>query len=131
MLHRKHCPGSPEDWLMHARSDLSLAGISAPEDVLLEGLCFHAQQAAEKALKALFISYKIDFPRTHNIGTLLDLLSEILPIPESVEESASLTDYAVLTRYPGEMEPVDDDEYEQALLLAQNVLEWVSQQLER
>lgn len=46
-------PGSPDDWLSHARSDLALAEISPPEDVMLEGLCFHAQQAVEKAIKAL------------------------------------------------------------------------------
>ena len=37
-------PGSPIDWLRHAQSDLNLARISPPEGVLLEGLCFHAEQ---------------------------------------------------------------------------------------
>ena len=44
--------GTPRDWLRHARSDLSLARIPLPENVLLETLCFHAQQAAEKSIKA-------------------------------------------------------------------------------
>ncbi len=46
-------PGSPADWLRHAASDLKLARIARPPEVLLEALCFHAQQAAEKALKAV------------------------------------------------------------------------------
>ena len=46
-------PGSPSDWLRHACSDLELARVARTPKILLEGLCFHAQQAAEKALKAL------------------------------------------------------------------------------
>ena len=38
--------------LIYATSDLLLAGIEAPEGVLLDALCYHAQQAAEKALKS-------------------------------------------------------------------------------
>jgi HEPN domain-containing protein len=130
MPHDKDRPGSPRDWLSHARSDLALARISPPEDVMLEGLCFHAQQAAEKALKALLISYNRDYPRTHNIGTLLDLLPETLTIPTEVEQAAGLTDYAVMTRYPGDVEPVSMEEYEQAVHIANTVLEWVERLLQ-
>ena len=98
-------PGSPDDWLSHARSDLALAEISPPENVMLEGLCFHAQQAVEKAIKALLISYNLEFPRTHNIGAPLDLLPDTVLVPSEVEESVSLTAYAVMTRYPGDTEP--------------------------
>jgi HEPN domain-containing protein len=130
MPHSKNRPGSPGDWLLHARSDLALAKISPPEDVMLEGLCFHAQQAAEKALKALLVSLNLEFPRTHNIGTLLDLLHEAVSVPSEVEEAASLTDYAVMTRYPGDTEPVDGDEYNQAIGLAEGVTDWVQQLLQ-
>ncbi len=102
-------PGSAEDWLRYAKSDLELARIEKPEGVLLENLCFHAQQAAEKTLKAVLISLEIDFPRTHNIRTLLDLLPEGVDVPQEVEESAILTDYAVESRYPMNTEPVDDE----------------------
>lgn len=43
-----YAPGSPADWLRYAYSDLALAGITPLPQVLLEQLCFHAQQAAEK-----------------------------------------------------------------------------------
>ena len=46
-----YAPGSPADWLRHAYSDLALAGVTPLPQVLLEQLCFHAQQAAEKPLK--------------------------------------------------------------------------------
>ena len=117
-------PGSAEDWLRYANSDLELARIEKPEGVLPETLCFHAQQAAEKALKAVLIFLEIDYPRTHNIRTLLDLLSEGVDVPQEVEEGAALTGYAVESRYPGNSEPVDDAEYRQVICLAEAVVSW-------
>jgi len=46
-----HAPGSPADWLQHAQSDLALARTTPLPPILSEELCFHAQQAAEKAIK--------------------------------------------------------------------------------
>ena len=43
-------------WMASARSDLAIAGITLPPEAMYEQLCFHAQQAAEKALKALLLS---------------------------------------------------------------------------
>ena len=48
-----HVSGSPVDWLRYAESDLEIARIPQSFRILLEGLCFHAQQAAEKTLKAV------------------------------------------------------------------------------
>jgi HEPN domain-containing protein len=117
-------------WLTYAKSDLELARVSLPESVLLETLCYHSQQSAEKALKALLIAYSGDPPRTHNIGTLLDLLAKHIDIPEEIRESAILTEYAVSTRYPGFVEPVEIDDYEFALALADRVFLWSSQIVE-
>ena len=48
---RRPPPGSPEDWLAHAKSDLNLARLGKDrQEILPEQVCFHAQQAAEKAL---------------------------------------------------------------------------------
>ena len=120
-----YSPGSADDWLRHAKSDLELARIDKPEGVLLESLCFHTQQAAEKALKAALIFAEIDHPKTHNIRTLLDRFPENIDIPKDVEESAILTDYAVEFRYPGNIESVDEEEYRQAIRLAEAVMNWV------
>ena len=46
--------GTAQDWLRYARSDLALASISRPDDVLWEGLCFHAQQATSAGLRQGF-----------------------------------------------------------------------------
>lgn len=118
-------PGSPQAWLASARSDLELAQVPRSEGILREALCFHAQQAAEKALKALLIACGIPFPKTHNIKTLLERIPDGHPLPDEVLNAAGLTDYAVLTRYPGDYEPVDEDEHREAVESARAVLQWV------
>ena len=124
MPHEGHFTGSPTDWLRYAYSDLELARVKRPPKVLFEGLCFHAQQAAEKALKAVLIAKGIPPPKTHNIRTLLDLLPQDINSPKEVENAASLTDYAVTNRYPGDFESIDEDEYKQTLQLAEIVVAW-------
>jgi HEPN domain-containing protein len=117
-------PGSPGDWMRYARSDLELSRSGRQPGVLLEGLCFHAQQAVEKSLKALLVNFGIPFPGTHNIRILIDLLPPDIAQPIALERSAGLTDYAVMSRYPGNFEPVEEDEYVEALQLAENVVQW-------
>ncbi len=127
MLPEEASPGSPDAWLRHAQSDLELARISPPTDVLLEGLCFHAQQAAEKALKAVLVAQGLSFPKTHSIRMLLDLLPREIAVPEEVDQSAGLADYAVTSRYPGISEPVEEPEYREAVRLAEAVVSWAKE----
>jgi len=117
-------PGEPKDWLRHARSDLELARMPRNSRILLEDLCFHAQQATEKALKAVLVFSSVSFPRTHNIRTLMDLLLEGLSLPEDAKGAAVLTDYAVMARYPGDFEPVTEEEYLDAVRIAEAALRW-------
>lgn len=117
-------PGSAQDWLRYAVSDLQLAQMSGAPNVMLESLSYHAQQCAEKALKAVLVACHIPVPRTHSIGLLLDLLPRHMALPEDMEEAATLTDYAVMCRYPGDAEPVTESEYERAVHLAEIVLVW-------
>ena len=51
---QRHPPDNPKEWMRLANDDLAAAGLG-PHLVSLEILCFHAQQAAEKALKAALI----------------------------------------------------------------------------
>lgn len=117
--------GSALDWLRYAKSDLELSRLELPVGVLLENLCFHAQQASEKALKSALIWFGVRPPRTHNIRTLVDLLSESVEVPCIVSDSVILTDYAVTLRYPGSDEAVTADEHLQAVELAEIVVSWV------
>ncbi|MGH8478499.1 MAG: HEPN domain-containing protein [Gammaproteobacteria bacterium] len=116
--------GSPEDWIRYAHSDLAIARAHPLRGVLIETLCFHAQQAAEKALKAVLIAKGIAPPRTHNIRSLFDCLPSEVVIPFELHEVAVLTDFAVATRYPGELEPIAEEEYHDAVKLAEVVVLW-------
>ena len=124
MLPEPHESGSPEKWLRYARSDLVIAQVTPTPEIMLEGLCFHAQQDVEKALKAILITYGIEISRTHSIRWLLDLLPPDLPVPDAGQDAAHLTDYAVMARYPGALEPVEDVEYREAVQVAEGVLAW-------
>jgi HEPN domain-containing protein len=81
---RRREPNDPHEWLNRARSSLQHAG-SKEEGVYLEDLCFDAQQAAEKAVKAVLVFRRIRFPYVHDLETLLTALSETGEgIPEAV-----------------------------------------------
>ena len=114
----------PKAWIRYAKSDLALAKVTQTPDMLSDSLCFHAQQAAEKALKAVLIINGISFPKTHNIRTLLDLLPKKIVLPLDVDDATSLTDYAVSGRYPNEVEDIEKAEYQEAVRLAQAVVQW-------
>lgn len=122
-------PDDPREWLRRARSNLALAR-SRSHGVVLEDLCFEAQQAAEKAVKAVLMARGLDVPRTHDLSHLLGLLVEAgETLPPDVRASAELTPYAVATRYPG-LEPVTEDEYTRAIELAEAVVRWAEGRIE-
>jgi HEPN domain-containing protein len=118
-------PDDPREWLRRARSNLALARARSA-DVYLEDLCFEAQQAAEKAVKAVLIHRGVEVPRAHDLARLLSLAQEAGgDVPDEVREAAELTPYAVAGRYPGPLRPVTDEEYARALALAERVVRWV------
>jgi HEPN domain-containing protein len=122
-------PDDPREWLNRARSNLSRAKARIPE-VYLEDLCFDAQQAAEKAIKALLIKKGVAFPYVHDIAHLLALLEQTeLQIPEPVRRAEDLTRYAVVTRYPGIAEPVGESHYRDALVSAEAVVRWAEREI--
>lgn len=118
-------PGSPSHWLRRARSDLALAKAPLPRGALYEDLCFHAQQAAEKAIKSVYRARKHAFRYTHDLTELLDGLARHgVAIPETIREAEELTDFAWQARYPGPAEPVSEAEYRRAVALAGRVVQW-------
>ena len=65
-----------------------------------ETLGFHAQQAAEKLIKALLALGGHEYPRTHDLGLLLDLLASLdVQIPEALLSVEILTPFATVFRY--------------------------------
>jgi len=118
-------------WLQRARSDLQLGRAALnTRGVLPEDAAFHAQQCAEKALKALLLHNEISFPKTHAIEVLLDLLkAQGTKIPKGVDAAFELSEYAIQTRYPGEWEPVTKVEARKSIERAALVLSWVESQI--
>jgi HEPN domain-containing protein len=94
-----------------------------------ELLCFHAQQAAEKAIKAVLIAHGIEPPRTHNITALINLLPPEAPLREDVLASRGLTSYAAITRYPGQAGEVSEEDYREAVRLAEAVVAWAEEMI--
>jgi HEPN domain-containing protein len=122
---QRHPPESPREWLNRARSDLALAG-SPGRDIYLEDLCFHAQQAAEKAVKALVLMYGVEFSYVHDIAQLMTLLEEAgQQVPDSIKEAERLTRFAVATRYPGLLPPISSGEHQETVVIAPEVVSWV------
>jgi len=123
----------PQEWLNRAKSNL----VRAKEDirlsgVFLEDLCFDAQQAAEKAIKAVLIRRNIQFPYVHDLMALLALIEkEGESLPEPVKQAGRLTRFAVVTRYPGLEEPVTREEYERAVIIAEAVVQWAGKQVKK
>ncbi len=123
---KKRLPASPEEWFIHAKSDLKLARLGdESKDILPQQICFHAQQAVEKAFKAVLLLYKIDFPLTHDIEELIDIFEESnISLPSEILEAGILTPYAVETRYPGYWDEITKEDVNEAIALAEKVIQW-------
>ena len=68
-----------------------------------DAICFHAQQCAEKYLKARLAEAGISFPKIHDLAILLDMVQNLEPMWGAHGlDLAFLTDFAVKFRYPGE-----------------------------
>ena len=89
---------------------------------------FHAQQAVEKALKAVLLFKRIEFPFTHDIEELLEIAQQGgLTLSSGVNEAGILTPYAVEARYPGQVEEISFSDVEEAIRIAEDVLKWVQE----
>lgn len=125
-----HDASDPGVWLARAKSNLARArvGRTSPE-VVWDDPCFDAQQAAEKALKALLIALGIPFPKTHDLARLLELIRPHLPVPPGLEDLVRLNPFAVAGRYPGDLPEATEEDWEEALLLAEQAVAWAERVL--
>lgn len=111
-------------WIVKAERDLltaqtMLARENPPTDIV----CFHAQQCAEKALKAYLVSVDQDFPKIHDLLKLLELCVRHDPELRSLEEGAlTLADYAVETRYVDDWRDIPLTEAREAVPRAERIL---------
>jgi HEPN domain-containing protein len=116
----------PLEWLSRARSNLEIANANVPlSNVYVEDLCFEAQQAVEKAIKAVLLHLRVRFPYTHDLAKLLTLVKNSgQSVPSQIRQAGELSKFAVITRYPGFAEPVSPREYKRAVKIAARVINW-------
>lgn len=114
-----------QQWLDKAEQDLQAAIVLLSEDEPLLGIIgFHAQQAAEKFLKALLVHQQIEFPKHHNLGELLDLVAKFdHSLADALRGVTALNPYGVEIRYPGDLPEMNQADAQEAIKLAQKVRE--------
>ena len=121
----KMAKGNAAEWLKDAESDLAIAGVRKTAKIRHAHLCFHAQQAAEKSLKALFVALSVKHPRTHDLAFIIDALPEEITMPPFLLNLPILTKYAVQYRYPGQNLLITTKDLRQAIELAEQTVNWV------
>ena len=76
--------------------DAVISNLNVADDIF----GFHAQQAAEKYLKALLSHFQISFKHTHNLRSLMELLAKAgQPLPTDLADLDTLTPFGTLARY--------------------------------
>ena len=111
----------PLSWVKRAEEDYALARLALRrKKPLAYGACFHAQQCAEKYLKAILVSRGIAFAKVHDLLLLYDQCEKAgILVAVDPKQLNTLSDYAVRVRYPGD-EPTPEDARE-AVKIAKSV----------
>ncbi|HLE90010.1 MAG TPA: HEPN domain-containing protein [Anaerolineales bacterium] len=118
-------------WMAYAKSDLDAANtLLESKDFFTRQVCFFAQQAGEKALKAILVFLEIPFPQTHDLDRIRELIPEGWKVKERFPQLYDLSIWAVESRYPGDAPDVVEHEARETLRLAESVFEAVKAELE-
>ncbi|HPO16561.1 MAG TPA: HEPN domain-containing protein [Candidatus Hydrogenedentes bacterium] len=106
-----------KEWLHKAEEDFKTAGFLLKcDDCLTNVIAYHAQQAAEKFLKAFLTANQIMFPKTHDLQRLLELTGTINPqMMQELNDIIILTPYGVEIRYPGDRPDASQEEVNKAV----------------
>jgi HEPN domain-containing protein len=100
-----------KNWLFRANEDIAVLEnlFESGPDLYASTICYHAQQAVEKFLKAFLVFHNIDFPKTHDLDYLLLECEKIEPGNFEID-LGSLTDFGVSLRYPDDFYVPDIEE---------------------
>lgn len=115
-------------WVEKAEHDLRNAEHTLTlrdEDCPFDTACFHAQQCVEKYLKGWLSLRRLDVPRSHDLVVLLNLGLAAGLRGLSPQDIQPLNRYIIEARYPGDWDPIDRSEAEQAVAMARHVRESV------
>jgi HEPN domain-containing protein len=119
------------EWVHKADQDITSAeALFLRDPPLLYPSCFHSQQAAEKYLKAYLTRRQVEFPKTHSIREILNLVKTVdEELPTELLPAATLTPYGADVRYPSDIPEPTQRETEEALALAKKVRDAVASRL--
>ncbi len=117
--------------LKKSEQDLLVMKKLIPEsDISDETIGFHAQQTAEKMLKAILSFHEIEFPFTHRLAELFDLISDNnIILPDKFEYLRFLTPFAVDYRYDFYIEKEEPFDFNEILSLLNELRKWISDTL--
>lgn len=115
-------------WFRYAEEDLySARALHADEHAPARDVCLLSQQAAEKALKSVLVREQTEFPHTHDLEAVANLLPEADILADLRPELARLSQWAVEARYPGDLAEADKEEATAVLSTASKTVELISQ----
>lgn len=128
----------PHIWLAQAKIELEVAKHLEQEFIPkpLEIICFHAQQTAEKAIKAVILNdaTQSSVAKTHDLSFLLDSIDKNqYPFEDDFYDYADeLFPYSVATRYPNMLQDnIDEYKTSQALRHAEEILNWATKAINK
>lgn len=116
------------EWLSFAEADLGVAEHldKTYHPKPLEIICFHCQQAAEKAVKSIIVlnGSQGGIPKKHDLFLLLNQIKNMVSIDEKYYDYADiLAPYGVAMRYPNELF-LEERHAEKAIQMANEFVEW-------
>jgi HEPN domain-containing protein len=91
------------EWLSMAADDLSAAEVLISQEHLTNMVAFHAQQAVEKALKAVIEELELGLIKTHSLTRLYEMVRDSFPVVANLDMLDRLEAVYIEARYPGEM----------------------------
>lgn len=123
-----------KEWLDRAVLDLGVAKHleSTYHPKPIEIICYHCQQAAEKAIKALILYFGAEggMPKLHDLSFLLGQIKNKTAVEEKYYDYAdTLSPYGVAVRYPNELF-LEERHAKEAIRYAEEILQWVEKIIE-
>ncbi len=118
-------------WLEFARRDLRIVAALHADPALFTAACVHAQQAAEKSLKAVLVLHDLPVPFTHDLAYLRRLVGDHLPPGPSQDDLDRLNRWGAASRYPGDTTDATSDDIAMAERAAAAVFDHISTELAR
>jgi HEPN domain-containing protein len=114
-------------WLNKAQHDLDAAAWLLESPIPLSGaVCFHCQQSLEKALKGYLTWQEKPFEKTHALVALVGICIQFDDSFDQLRLAATtLSPYAVITRYPGDIPDISITDAQEAFTLAQTSYQFI------